>query len=872
MTSIGSSAFSGCDNLITVHFNARSCTGSFFEKKTSIKEITFGNNVTTIPAFFATGCSGLSSITIGENVTSISNYAFNDCTSLTSITIPNGVTTIESYTFSGCSSLKEVTIGEGVIGINETAFNGCDNLNTVHFNARSCTGSSTFKEMASIKEMTFGDNVTRIPASIASGCSGLSSVTIGKNVTSIGKLAFSGCSNLTSITIPDGVTSIGSSAFSDCSSLMSITIPDGVTSIGGSAFSGCDNLNTVHFYVKNYTGSSPFIGKTSIKEMTFGNNVTTIPEDFASGCSGLSSVIIGDNVTSIGSSAFEGCSSLTSITIPDGVTTIGERTFRDCSSLKELTIGEGVTSIGGSAFSGCSNLRSIEIGENVKLIESGAFANTFCEYVKCLAVIPPVLAADAFGDNYDVSKLYIMEVPVNSTVAYATADNWKKCNTIYSVKDGVKYYPIIALKDGKEMLTVTDGKGVVTELPEGATAYVKKNANANLSGSRVVFHAEDVTDILQNREYEITINQTHTDNTFYFYSFEQKNTFDVALENGGELIDKITIENLPEVYRLKIRGKVNGTDILTIRKMTSLQFLDLKEAEIIDGGESYYETYTTSANQIGAYFFSGNSNLKEVFLPNSITTIGDNAFPSNVTSICLPPTVANIGRDALSYIDRLFITDLSAYCKCNFKDGIHGHLLFLNGKMVTDIVIPDDVTTIPDYAFYNCRKISSVTLHDKVTHIGIYAFYKISDNGYGQFESYDRYYGIIKEVNSMNTTPPEIEENTFSNKIYENATLYVPTGCRNIYWLHPGWEKFINIKEKDFSTGIENPANQGNEQTFELADGQIRFNKDGEAVYIYGADGALVYKGVSKRGQTVDIPSGGIYVVKVGDTSVKVNL
>ena len=51
-------------------------------------------------------------------------------------------------------------------------------------------------------------------------------------------------------------------------------------------------------------------------------------------------------------------------------------------------------------------------------------------------------------------------------------------------------------------------------------------------------------------------------------------------------------------------------------------------------------------------------------------------------------------------------------------------------------------------------------------------------------------------MTSLNTTPPKIESNTFPNY---NATLYVPIGCKTIYWLHPYWENFTNVVEIDAS-------------------------------------------------------------------------
>ena len=87
-TSIGDSAFEGCDRL---------------------KSITIPDSVTSIGAYAFFGCSSLTSIAIPDSVISIGLRAFAVCRNLTSITIPEGVTSIGTYAFFGCSSLTAVT-------------------------------------------------------------------------------------------------------------------------------------------------------------------------------------------------------------------------------------------------------------------------------------------------------------------------------------------------------------------------------------------------------------------------------------------------------------------------------------------------------------------------------------------------------------------------------------------------------------------------------------------------------------------------------------------------------------------------------------------------------------------------------------------
>ena len=120
VTSIGDWAFDGCNNLtnITVDIeneNYSSENGILFNKdKTELicflsaksdSSYTIPNSVTSIGSYAFSGCNNLTSITIPNSVTSIGSYAFSGCDNLTSITIPNSVTSIGIYAFRNCDNL-----------------------------------------------------------------------------------------------------------------------------------------------------------------------------------------------------------------------------------------------------------------------------------------------------------------------------------------------------------------------------------------------------------------------------------------------------------------------------------------------------------------------------------------------------------------------------------------------------------------------------------------------------------------------------------------------------------------------------------------------------------------------------------------------
>ena len=164
-------------------------------------------SVTHIGSFAFSGCQNLVSVTIGDNVTNINDYAFYSCSNLTSVTIGKNVTSIYSSAFYSCSNLTSVTLNSNTL-VSKKYSSSSDNIR------------SMFKYQ--VTEYILGNSVTSIGEYAFAGCSGLTSVTIPNSVTSIGNSAFTGCSGLTSVMIPYSVTSIGENAFSGCSGLTSV--------------------------------------------------------------------------------------------------------------------------------------------------------------------------------------------------------------------------------------------------------------------------------------------------------------------------------------------------------------------------------------------------------------------------------------------------------------------------------------------------------------------------------------------------------------------------------------------------------------------------------------------------------------------------
>ena len=189
VASIGGGAFSGCSGLtsITVEngntkYNSRNNCNAIIETSTNTlvrgcMNTVIPNSVTSIGWSAFSGCNGLTSIIIPNSVTSIGSSAFSGCSSLTSINIPNSVTSIESYTFSGCRGLTSIDIPNSVTTIKGSAFRECSGLTSITIpNSVTSIGEHAFYGCSGLTSITIPNSVTSIGSSAFYGCINIRSV------------------------------------------------------------------------------------------------------------------------------------------------------------------------------------------------------------------------------------------------------------------------------------------------------------------------------------------------------------------------------------------------------------------------------------------------------------------------------------------------------------------------------------------------------------------------------------------------------------------------------------------------------------------------------------------------------------------------
>ena len=160
-----------------------------------------------------------------------------------------------------------------------------------------------------------------------------------------------------------------------------------------------------------------------------------------------------------------------------------------------------------------------------------------------------------------------------------------------------------------------------------------------------------------------TLFAVDADGTMHETSYAGSGFDEVHLETAGTLADSLAAK----VIKATISGPVNGTDFKYMRQLNAkshLVAINLTDASIVSGGDSYDGSHRTSANAIGEELFRGCLKLVAIRLPEKITKIASNAFSdSGLKEIVIPDAVTSVGGDAFAYCKQLNTVTVGAKVK-----------------------------------------------------------------------------------------------------------------------------------------------------------------------------------------------------------------
>lgn len=467
--------------------------------------------------------------------------------------------------------------------------------------------------------------------------------------------------------------------------------------INGTAYAATVTLNVQEAFT---------VASNSLTDYVGAGGVVYIPTDM--------------NIMSIGNEAFKFNTSITAVVIPKTVTTIGERAFYGCTNLKYVFFDDvtaqdiadcDLTLINREAFAGCTSLEYIDFS-NCKTFTVAKNAFQGCTGLQIIKGIEKI--GTAYNFAFSGCTNLVGSLPADGDVEFVNS-------IIYN--DGTTATELTGLKTLVANTAATDIRNVRLEISD----TVKETVSA------CTLNVKKTSEMLQ---YVNTLDITglHVSGSYVFADCDS--------------LKALTIDEFTSIGY----GMFYGCD--------SLESVTIKTAIVSD--YAFYDcsklvsvTFDGVTNgSIGKYAFASKylGNLSNVTFNEGVTikSIGDNAFANNGMSTFTLP-------EGLSYLgDNLFIggdlknivldSDLSAITfagstfngisNITLKEGlealvIEGNLLYNKDKTkvilalsdAAEYTVADTVKEIGSYAFANKQNLKSVALPQGLTSIGDYAFY-----------------------------------------------------------------------------------------------------------------------------------------------------
>ncbi len=734
VTEVVNAAFKGNSNITAVIFASG-----------GEEELILGNKSTKDTGVFAD--SAVESVTLPERLHAIAPYTFYQSKSLSRIVIPKSVGIIGQYAFQNCSNLQNVSFesnGSDGLTIDDNAFNGCSSLISVYLPSRLTTiGASAFLGCAELKFFAPEEDATveeRESVDIAAP------YVLPENLVSIGASAFSGCKALTEVAISSKVTAIGNNAFNGCESLQRVVLPAALETFIAAAFTKCDNLEAVIT-----VDSKNYVSKDGVLFSADGSTLIYFPVNKGASADNYS-YKIPDGVLVIGDNAFAGQKNITSVTVPNSVQCLEKGAFFGCKKLvnvifeggndntdlviddanssskdgafaqtaiSEIAFPSRLVALGSYAFYKANDIANVTFGAGSRLQTIGQYAlgydnSSSKSKLKSIALPNTVTIIG----KYAFSKTGLESIEVPASVTEIGNYAFQSCTDLVTV----------TFADNCELKTIYDyafkdcGKLTNVNLEN---CYVLETLGAS-SFNGCAFSSIELPVALSSIGNQAFYSCANLDSvtipsnvqTIGSAAFAKTSIAEVVFEGGDK---PLTVTDGKSVWTATSTsttlGAFAGLDIQSIILPKRLQSV---AAYMFDGCSKLNSVAFEGNSQVKSiekYAFNNCMLLASIGLPNSLEKIADYAFAaSGLTEIALPDKVTSLGNYVFQGCTQL--ADVS------FPDALisMGTNVFANCTSLTSVILPQNLTEIKKEAFKGCTSLQSVTIPASVTSIENAAF------------------------------------------------------------------------------------------------------------------------------------------------------
>ena len=249
--------------------------------------------------------------------------------------------------------------------------------------------------------------------------------------------------------------------------------------------------------------------------------------------------------------------------------------------------------------------------------------------------------------------------------------------------------------------------------------------------------------------------QIHVDGSIYIVNSIENDAFNdcsaltsIVIPNSVTFIGKGAFYGCSSLTSITIPSSITTIGGHAFLGCSSLSIINIPNSVTFIGPHAFDTSYITSIKvEATNTIYDSRDNCNAIIetatntliigcqctiIPNSITSIGDNAFDgcSSLTNIIIPHSVTKIGEFAFSDCPSL------ASIKVETENAIYDSREDCNAIIETatntlvfgckNTFIPNNVTSIGDYAFGSCTSITFISIPNSVTKIGKRAFYECS--------------------------------------------------------------------------------------------------------------------------------------------------
>ena len=743
-----------------------------FYQSASLTEVAFPSTLLGIGDYAFVG-TALAEVILPEGLTRVGYYAFRDL-GLERVVLPSTLSQ-SSYAFSG-AMVQRLVASAGLTEIGEYTFGSASSNenNATVYTLEICQSLATVSDSIVRKAyeiINASGNTALDTSSFSKLCeephAGPDSrifsedgvVFYAKADGSITLLGYLGevPEELVLPTLSDGRTySIGDYAFYD-QKIVKLTIPAGVVGMGECAFAHNRDLLEVYFNAtipEGAVGYSVFAYTgTSTTVLTIGKDVASIPSNCFS--NGNNESLTCDSIffeegsicSSIGDYAFRGVS-VRYVEFPSSIETIGMVIFGEFSRLEEIVWGvtnaEGISNTAFSYYTSSTGFYDhlpdivVTVKNNVKtfpcLFAYNGFGYRVTEIIfeegSVLEVAPAFHDGRGEGDSHHRITSLVLPDSVKSIPDYA----YYHCGNLTSVTlpEGLESI-------GEYAFSTYLGTPHLTNVNLPSTLKTIGDYAFSHSGLTEVTLPAGLTAIGEGafRDCASLTSVTFPTGEFSLgtWAFRGCSSLtEVYIPDGATSIgigvfqECIALETLSLPYvHFTYDGQYSDVDT---KELYRLFYFDESTVYALPDNIQNLKYITVRGGEIVASAFQKMGDIEEITLTGDITSIGNSAFSncSSLNKLVLNCDIESIGTEITSRAIELHIKDLASWCGLTFgtyRDNpmYYATALYVDGEAVTDLVIPEGVTSIGNYAFNYIEFLTSVTLPSTIETIGDYAFY-----------------------------------------------------------------------------------------------------------------------------------------------------